>query len=124
MNSYITLDGKKYTTPTGWAPKIDKPATVRQTLNGVVDITYGPANFQEWNGVIRAYVTAQSGFGTHLELLATLAKRTEILMLDHYGVSYYVHVLGPFEPRSFTNMWDGASNHFDVQVHIVAVRPA
>ena len=124
MNSYITLDGHKYVTPVGWQSKIDKPSTIRQTLNGVVDVTYGPADFREWNGVIRAYVTAQAGFGTDVELLETLSKKAEVLMIDHYGTSYYVHVISPFEPNSFTSQWDAGSNHFDVMVRVVVSRNA
>jgi hypothetical protein len=53
MNNYIELDGHKYVTPFGkWVPVIDKPSTARITLDGDLDVTYGPATWKKWQGMI------------------------------------------------------------------------
>ncbi len=58
MNDYIVLDGKKYKTPAKfWQPYVDKPATVRKTLLGDTDVTFGPAVTEEWRGQIEGPVT-------------------------------------------------------------------
>jgi hypothetical protein len=57
MNNYIILDGKKYKTPAKrWSPVYGKPATVKTTLMGVVDVTYGPGFYNEWQGEIEGPV--------------------------------------------------------------------
>ncbi len=53
MNDYIVLNGKKYKTPAKfWQPYVDKPATLRKTLLGETDVTFGPAVTEEWRGQI------------------------------------------------------------------------
>jgi hypothetical protein len=122
MNNYITLDGKKYKTPSKlWQPYGDKPATVKKTLLGATDITYGPAVFKEWRGQIEAPVTAEdASWGTIDDLRTTLAKLEHVTFADHYGAGYMAHVLGPFQERSLASKWDSPSNVIYVQVRIVA----
>lgn len=123
MNNYITLDNKKYHTPaTQWKPDIQKPATVRVTILGSVDATYGPASIPGWEGEIEAAVTPETGFGSISDLRATLSKCEEVVFSDHYGANYYVHVLGPFQQDSKSPMWDGASNKLSMRVKLMRSR--
>ena len=120
MNNYITLDSKKYKTMhKAWLPITDKPATLRRTLAGSLDVTYGPGVFNEWQGKIEVPVTAATGYGTIADLRTTVAKLTSVSMTDHYGATYTVHVLGPFTEESRSPMWDGSLNMIYVQVRIV-----
>ena len=124
MNNYITLDGKKYRTPSKyWTPVEDKPATVKMTLNGTVDVTYGPHTFFEWRGQIEGPVTPDdTNWGTIEDLRTTCAKTTSVKFRDHYYPTHSeidVHVLGPFQERSLSTMWDNASNRIYVTVRIV-----
>jgi len=121
MNSYITLDGKKYkTVHKQWTPGGDKPATLRRTLLGSLDVTYGPGTFNDWQGKIEAPVTPIDGsWGTITDLRTTIAKTSNMSFTDHYGTSYTVHVLGPFQEESRSPMWDGSSNAIYVKMRIV-----
>jgi hypothetical protein len=78
MNSYITLDGKKYKTPAKlWQAVPMKPATFRYTLMGMADVTYGPGDYMEWQGQVEAPVTAQFDDGIHqIETAETLGAVT------------------------------------------------
>lgn len=119
MNDYITLDGKKYKTPAKtWQPVDNKIATARITLQGALDVTYGPASLREWHGEIEAAVTPQAGFGSITDLLTSLAKRQILSFTDHYGTAYSVDVSGQMARRSMTPKWDGYSNKWYVQVAI------
>jgi len=88
MNDYITLDGYKYRTPArNWAPAEHKPASVKTTLLGEVDATYGPTTTYEWRGEIAAPVTSPgTGWGTIADLRLSLKKRSALSFSDHYGV--------------------------------------
>lgn len=121
MNAYIELDGLKYATPhKDWAPIMDKPSTVRYTLGGDPDITYGPAVPQAWQGSIRVPVTVtDSTWGMYADLKASLAKLENLAFTDHYGDSYYVAALGPFAERSMSPKWDSPTNVFHIQVRLV-----
>jgi hypothetical protein len=120
MNNYVTFDNYKYKTPaTEWKPASSKPSMVRQTLSGALDVTYGPGGFYEWDGNIEGPVTADTGWGTIANLRTSLAKRTAITFIDHYGASYTAHAIGPFSEESKTPMWDGAGNRISVRVKIV-----
>jgi hypothetical protein len=121
MNNYILLDGKKYVTPSkNWKPVYDKPATVKATLLGGIDVTYGPAVYNEWQGEIEGPVTPKDGtWGSISDLRATIAKTTTVSFTDHYGTGMNVHVLGPFQERSLAPKWDSASNCIFVQVRLI-----
>jgi hypothetical protein len=122
MNNYITLDGFKYVTPFGkWTPVMDKPATARIDLLGGLDVTYGPATWQRWQGMIEVAANPTTGYGSPYELRATLAKRTAVTFVDHYGETYNVHLLGPFPEMSFTPVWDGNSNVIFFQLTVVGI---
>jgi hypothetical protein len=121
MNNYITLDGKKYKTiHKQWTPGSDKPATVRRTLLGTLDVTYGPGTFPDWQGKIEGPVTPiDSSWGSIADLRLTIVKMTSLSMTDHYGVTSTVHVLGPFAEESRSPVWDAATNMIYVKVRIV-----
>ena len=112
MNDYIILDGLKYRTPArSWAPAEHKPASVKSTLLGEVDATYGSTTTVEWRGEIAAPVTAPgTGWGTIADLRLSLKKRLALSFTDHYGTTRTVHVLGPFPERSLSAKWDSPSN--------------
>jgi hypothetical protein len=124
MNDYITLDGYKYATNAKkWDEVKSKPATERYTLSGVLDITYGAAFPQAWEGEINAPVTARAeGWGTFTTLSATLAKKSGVVFVDHYGSSYTIHCLGELRPRSLFHRWDSVANIFYVFVRLVKER--
>lgn len=121
MNNYIVLDGKQYITPAKqWIPIAKKPSTVRYTLEGQPDVTYGPVVPVEWKGVIRVpYTPVTSAWGSLDDLRTSLAQRTFMLFTDHYGVQYTVHVIGEFPEQSITPFWVGPDNDFDVPVRII-----
>lgn len=121
MNNYIVLDGKKYATgATSWRPVNPKPHTERYTLLGALDLTYGAASPQAWEGDIHAPVTARdTDWGTITDLTTTLAKKTSVTFIDHDAVSNTAHCLGTHERKSFMNKWDDNENVFLVSVRIV-----
>lgn len=121
MNDYITLDGYKYRTPArSWVMTNHKPASVKPTLIGETDATYGPVTILEWRGEIAGPVTAPgAGWGTIATLRATLKKRSTLSFTDHYGTTRTVNVLGPFIERSLTPNWDAPSNQIYASVTIL-----
>lgn len=121
MNNYITLDGYKYATNANkWEEVTFKPTTVRYTLNGGVDVTYGPATPREWIGEILAPVTARAeGWGTINTLKTTLVKKLAVAFIDHYGYSCNVHCIGEQRGRSLSPRWDDAQNVFFMPVELV-----
>lgn len=123
MNDYITLNGKRYKTPsTNWAPVYNKPSTVRYTLLGAADATYGPAMGYEWQGEIEVPYSATAPWGSLSDFQATLALMTSCSFIDHLGTSYTVHVVGPqFRQRSLMSMWDSNSNKFYIPVRLIKV---
>lgn len=123
VNDYITLDGKKYRVPSKtWEPSINKPETVRVTLSGALDLTYGPSVFKEWIGSIEAPVTPiDSSWGSVADVRTSLAKKSSVTFVDHYGTSYTVAVSGPFRERSISPKWDASTNVILFDVRIISV---
>jgi hypothetical protein len=123
MNSYITLDGKKYRTPAqAWVPIMEKPATERYVLSGAADVTYGPMAPMRWKGEIEGPVTPDDGaWGSITDLRTTVQKTVAVSFTDHYGTGYTVHILGPLFERSLSPMWDSASNKIYIMVELVKV---
>jgi len=121
MNDYITLDGFKYaTSANNWKKLLDKPNTVRYTLSGALDITFGAASPTRWVGDVIAPVSARSeGWGTISNLRTSLAKVSSILFTDHYGNRYNVFSVAPLQQRSLMNRWDDTNNVFFVPVELV-----
>jgi hypothetical protein len=121
MNTYILLDGLKYTAPhKAFAPVRSKPSTERITLSGRSDVTYGPASSLEWTGSITAPVTPRdTGWGDIDDLRYTLEKRQGLAFTDHYGNTGIVYAVGSHGETSFTPVWDAASNTFRVAVRLI-----
>lgn len=121
MNNYIVLDGKRYKTRfPGWEPITSKPSTIRVTLGGSLDVTYGPSSIQGWDGEILAPVTPDTvDYGDIDDLRTSLAKTQGLSMTDHYGNVYTVHVVGSYRETSSSPMWDAATNEFRVPVRLV-----
>jgi hypothetical protein len=124
MNNYITLDGKKYKVPSKqWLPVTTKPNTVRLTLLGEVDVTFGSCVIKEYQGQIEGPVTPQdASWGSITDLRDTLTKRQEITMIDHFEETFTVVCIGPFKEESFMSAWNAASNHFNITARIIIVR--
>jgi hypothetical protein len=122
MNNYIVLDGKKYTTRAdSWTEIIEKPNSVRYTLTGELDITYGSSIPTIWTGEIVAPVTARAlGWGTVSDLETSLVKQESVTFYDHYGSGHNVHSVMPIQGRSLSNMWDDMNNVFYVGVRLVS----
>lgn len=120
MNDYIILDSKYYTAPFGeFHPERTKPARIRTTLSGSVDVTYGPAVVQAWEGNIWAPVSASGSYGTIGDLRTTIAKMQSVSYTDHYGNSHTVHIIGPFRERALTPVWDSIYNKWRVSIRLV-----
>jgi hypothetical protein len=94
--------------------------TVRRNLDGTLDVTYGPGIFVKWQGMIEASASPPSGYGSIADLRSSLQERNSLNFVDHYGTSYTVHAVGPFQEESFSPKWDGTSNKIYVGVTLVA----
>jgi len=121
MNDYITLDGFKYaTSANNWKKLLEKPNTVRYTLSGALDITFGAASPIRWVGDVIAPVSARSeGWGTISDLRTSLAKVSSMVFTDHYADSFTVFSVAPLQERSLMNRWDDTNNVFFVPVELV-----
>lgn len=121
MNDYVTLDGKKYTATHGkWTEVIVVPATIRKTLSGVTDVTYGPATYQEWRGEMRAYPgTPPVGYGTWSDLKTSLQSLAGLSFTDHFGNAHTVHFGGEAHNTSLSPVWDQDSGKMFVMVRLV-----
>lgn len=122
MNNYISLDGKYYATPEqAWVPKHIKPSTVRITVNGTLDATYGPDTLYVWTGRIKADVTARTAsWGTPANARTSLNKQQGLTFYDHYGTQYTVHCDG-YSEDSVSPMWDGNENSIYFDVTLIGV---
>jgi hypothetical protein len=119
MNSYITLDGKKYQTlQKNWLPETQKSMTTRLTLAGSLDVTFGPGSIKIWSGEIKARVSPATGYGSPSDLRTSLDKLTGLSFTDHLGNSYTVYTQG-YKERSYTPVWDGTSNLINFSVRLV-----
>ena len=120
MNNYITLDSYKYPVlAADWESHPVRPASAEPMLNGDTAVTFGPASHREWNGSIKAEVTARdTGWGTIVTLRATLVKLSTLSYTDVYGSAYTVlcSIAGP--EASLSQMWDAADNDFSVKVNL------
>jgi hypothetical protein len=123
MNSYITLNSKKYKTSSGsWSPaSVNRPVQVKMLLSGRNDVTYGPAVAKRWEGEVVAPVSPATGYGSISDLRTAYATLSALSFTDHYGDTYSIALLGSITERSKTPMWDGASNSFLVPIVLVPV---
>ena len=122
MNDYIELDGKRYRTGhPDWEPIEDRPMTVKRLLSGATNITFGPATFTSWAGIIHADVSASAPFGTIDDLRVTSRKREVLSFTDHYGVSASVVIDRRVGGRSLSPMWDAADNVWRMNITLLKV---
>jgi len=121
MNNYIILDGYKYATvANNWGYISQKPNSVRYTLSGQLDVTYGTAEPVFWEGEVAAPVVARDvDWGTIETLRVTLAKKQGLSYTDHYGTEYVVHSVIDRKERSLMPNWDDPSNKIYVEVRLV-----
>lgn len=122
MNNYITLDSLKYkTSAKSWTPLTGAPRSARITLSGALDSSYADSSAMQWYGEIIAPVTAEgAGWGTIVNLRASIAKTQNLTMIDHYGTSYTI-IIRVAEEYSLSSMWDGAENEWHMDVEVLGV---
>jgi hypothetical protein len=120
MNSYITLDNKRYSTEHNqWTPSTDRPTMKRRLLSGKVNVKFGPALFKSWKGIINVPVAATAPYGTLDDFRATYAKLQTLSFIDHYGASYTIVLDRTIDERSLSPGWDAADNIFKFPVSLV-----
>lgn len=122
MNSYIVLDGKRYTSVhQQWKPTNRRPMMVRTLLSGNLDITYAESFTTGWQGFIRVPTSETDPWGDIADLRLTIDKKASISYTDHYGNIYTVIVEGDVTEESITPMWDAASNRFMIPISLLKV---
>jgi hypothetical protein len=120
MNSYITLDGKRYhTAADNWEPNEERPLVIRRLLSGSSNVTFGPATFTGWRGVVTVDVGAQAPFGNIDDLRTTYRKRQTLVFVDHYGTSYTVVIDRAVGEKSLSPMWTAVDNVFRINLSLV-----
>jgi hypothetical protein len=130
MADYIVLNGKRFRAlQKAWQPSGPVPATVRVTLHGDLDITFGPRRLKNWIGQLVAPNTADpaptdgSGetYGTAADLRTLLDFKAAVTFKDHLGVTYNpAGLIGSGRERSLLPDWDNPGNKFYIEVEIVA----
>jgi hypothetical protein len=122
MNAYITLGGCKYKTSSNtWAPKYERAVTVKKLFNGNRDVTFGPSGMSSWEGDMIVPVTGATGYGDINDARALYALGTTLVMIDHYGVSYNVALVGTIAERSLVSKWDAVTNEFHIPVILLMI---
>ena len=120
MNDYIILDGKQYATAAdNWTPYEDRPLTIRRLLSGASNVTFGPATFTTWRGIIIVDVTPRAGFGSVDDLRTTYRKRTALSFTDHYGDAFSVVIDRAVDEKSLSPMWTAVDNTFRINATLI-----
>ena len=120
MNDYIILDGKHYRTAhENWEPSEDRPMIIKRLMSGASNVTFGPATFTGWRGIVMVDVGAQAPFGTIDDFRTTYRKRTSLSFTDHYGTVHSVVIDKTVGERSISPMWTATDNVFKVSVSLV-----
>jgi len=120
MNDYITLDGKKYATAAeAWEPNEDRPMIVRRLMSATTNVTFGPATFTGWRGVILVDVTPQTGFGSIDDMRTTYRKRSALSFTDHYGNTFSVVIDRTVGEKSISPMWTAIDNTFRINTSLI-----
>lgn len=121
--SYITLNGKRYVTFYGnWKERFRKNANVRQTVDGTLDITYGPKTYREWIGAIRAPITVtDTAYGTYADLRAAVDLRQGMPFRTHNPgePELTVHIVGEIEADTATPDFFGSENFLMVSLILI-----
>jgi hypothetical protein len=122
MNAYITLGGCKYKTSAAtWAPKYERAVSVHRLFSGNRDVTFGPSGMSSWEGELIVPVTGATGFGDINDVRALYAVGTTLVLIDHYGISFNVALVGTIAERSLVRKWDAATNEFYIPVILLMV---
>jgi hypothetical protein len=120
MNDYITLDGYKYRTAAeNWEPNEERPMVIRRLMSGSSNVTFGPATFTGWRGIILVDVTPAAGFGSVDNMRATYRLRSQLGFTDHYGNSYNVVIDRAVGEKSISPMWTAVDNVFRINLSLV-----
>lgn len=120
MNNYITLDGRQYRTAAdSWEPNEERPMVIRRLLSGGSNVTFGPATFTGWRGIVVVEVGAQAPFGAIDEFRATYRKRQALTFIDHYGDTYSVVIDRAVNEKSLSPMWTATDNVFRINLSLV-----
>ena len=120
MNDYIILDGKRYRTAAeSWEPNEERPMVVRRLMSGASNVTFGPATFAGWRGIILVDVTPQASFGTIDDMRATYRKRQALTFTDHYGNSHSVVIDRAVGEKSISPMWTAVDNTFRINTSLI-----
>jgi hypothetical protein len=120
MNDYITLDDKQYRTAAdSWEPNEERPMIVRRLMSGSSNVTFGPATFTGWRGVVAVEVGATAPFGNIVDLRATYRKRSILTFVDHYGNSYSVVIDRSVGEKSISPNWAATDNVFRVNLSLI-----
>jgi len=111
MNDYISLDGKQYKCRfPDWVPWFIKPGTIRYTLGGNSDVTYGTAVPQGWQGFIEVPYTGSSPWGGRTDFETSVKKLQAISFTDHFGSTYNVNIVGEITFEAMKPMYDDTTS--------------
>ena len=120
MNDYIVLDGKRYRTAAeAWEPNEERPMIIRRLMSGGSNVTFGPATFTGWRGVVCVEVGAIAPFGTITDFRTTYRKRSALTFIDHYGTSYNVVIDRAVGEKSISPNWTATDNVFRVNLALI-----
>lgn len=107
MNDYITLDSWRYKCRfPDWRPWFFKPGTIRYTLGGNSDATYGTAVPQGWEGAIEVPYEDSGSYGGRSEFETSIKTLGPISFTDHFGSTYNVHIVGQVTFEAIKPMYD------------------
>jgi len=121
-NDYIQIEGKKYATVFGAFQKSTiKPGTHRQAIDGSFDVTYGPQEYDVWQGMIRAPNNPATGYGSKAELITALKLKRGLTFYPHDSTSgpLTAHVIGVINEKSFTPDMHGTSNNWFIDLNLL-----
>ena len=120
MNDFISLDGKRYRCAADqWEPNEERPMVIRRLMSGNSNVTFGPATFTGWRGVVNVEVGAVAPFGTIDDMRATYRKRQALAFIDHYGNNYSVVIDRSVGERSLSPKWTAVDNIFKINLSLV-----
>ena len=123
MNDYIELDGFKYRTAAdNWEPNEERPMVIRRLMSGNTNVTFGPATFTGWRGIVLVPTqTAAPGFGDVENLRTTYRKRSVLSFADHYGNDFNVVIDRSVGEKSISPMWTAVDNVFRINLSRVKI---
>ena len=122
MNDYIILDSKRYRVAhESWEPNEERPMVVRRLMSGGTTVTFGPATFTGWNGIVMADVGAVAPFGTPADLRTTYKKRTLLSFTDHFGAVHTVVIDRRVGEKSISPKHDASDNTIRMNLALIKV---